>query len=69
MERVNGSLHLVLSDGADHQAILRRGVEAGVEILRFELVEPRLHEIFVRHAGPDAAEEVSQEPSAAGGRA
>ena len=30
--------------------------------LRFDLVEPRLHEIFVRHAGVDA-------PSAADGRA
>jgi len=52
-ERVNGGLHLVLHDGADHQAILRRGVQAGAEILRFELVEPRLHEIFIRHAGGD----------------
>ena len=35
----------------DHQAILHRGVAAGVRIDRFDLVEPRLHEIFVRHAG------------------
>jgi ABC-2 type transport system ATP-binding protein len=44
-------LHLLLREGADHQAILRRGIEAGARIHRFELVEPRLHEIFVRHAG------------------
>ncbi len=44
-------IHLVLKEGADHQAILRRGVAAGVRIDRFDLVEPRLHEIFVRHAG------------------
>jgi ABC-2 type transport system ATP-binding protein len=44
-------IHLVLKEGADHQAILRRGVESGATINRFELVEPRLHEIFVRHAG------------------
>jgi ABC-2 type transport system ATP-binding protein len=56
-ERVNGGLQLMLREGADHQAILRRGVEAGVQILRFELVEPRLHEIFVRHAGADAADD------------
>jgi ABC-2 type transport system ATP-binding protein len=43
--------HLLLRDGADHQDVLRRGVEAGIRIDRFELVEPRLHEIFVRHAG------------------
>jgi len=54
VERVNGGLHLMLSEGADHQAILRRGVSAGATILRFDLVEPRLHEIFVRHAGADA---------------
>ena len=43
--------HLLLAEGVDGQAVLRRGVEAGAEIHRFELVEPRLHEIFVRHAG------------------
>jgi len=54
VERDNGALHLFLREGADHQAILRRGVQSGVRILRFDLVEPRLHEIFVRHAGADA---------------
>jgi ABC-2 type transport system ATP-binding protein len=45
-------VQLVLAEGADHQAILKRGVTApGVRIDRFDLVEPRLHEIFVRHAG------------------
>jgi ABC-2 type transport system ATP-binding protein len=52
---VEGSVHLQLADGADHQAILRRGVEAGATIYRFDLVEPRLHEIFVRHAGDASA--------------
>jgi ABC-2 type transport system ATP-binding protein len=54
---VNGTTLLRLRDGADHQAILRRGVEAGATIYRFDLVEPRLHEIFVRHVGASAAEE------------
>jgi hypothetical protein len=66
---VNGSLHLVLKDGADHQAVLRRGVAAGAEILRFEVVEPRLHEIFVRHAGADAAEAEPEMPASRGARA
>jgi ABC-2 type transport system ATP-binding protein len=48
---VEDGIHLVLREGADHQAILHRGVAAGVRIDRFDLVEPRLHEIFVRHAG------------------
>jgi ABC-2 type transport system ATP-binding protein len=51
VERVEGTLHLVLSDPSAHQAVLRRAVAAGAEILRFDLVEPRLHEIFVRHVG------------------
>jgi ABC-2 type transport system ATP-binding protein len=54
VERVNGGLHLLLRDGADHQPILERAVASGARILRFDLVEPRLHEIFVRHAGGDA---------------
>jgi ABC-2 type transport system ATP-binding protein len=44
-------VYLLLRPGADHQEILRRGVAAGAHIDRFDLVEPRLHEIFVRHAG------------------
>ena len=54
IERVNGGLHLMLREGADHQPILERAVSSGARILRFDLVEPRLHEIFVRHAGRDA---------------
>ena len=51
-ESVADGTHLVLREDADHQAILRRGVAAGAVIHRFELLEPRLHEIFVRHAAP-----------------
>jgi len=65
-----GGVHLVLREGASSDEILRRGVAAGVSISRFELVEPRLHEIFVRHVGPAAAEEagipVGAFPSLAG---
>ncbi|HCK90134.1 MAG TPA: ABC transporter [Gemmatimonadetes bacterium] len=50
----NGELHLILKEGADHQSILKRGLEYGVKIFRFDLVEPRLHEIFVRHAGTES---------------
>jgi ABC-2 type transport system ATP-binding protein len=70
VEVVNGAVHLVLHEGADHQAILRRGVEAGATIYRFDLVEPRLHEIFVRRVGDAAAEDAGLPRSAAmgGGR-
>lgn len=54
IESINGGLRLILRDGADHQAILRRGVSADARILRFDLVESRLHDIFVRHAGAGA---------------
>lgn len=53
-ERVEGTLHLVLRDPNAHQDVLRSALAAGAEILRFDLVEPRLHEIFVRHVGADA---------------
>lgn len=70
IEAANGVTHLLLRDGADHQAILRRGVAAGATIYRFDLVEPRLHEIFVRRVGDAAAEEagVPQQASRGGGR-
>ncbi len=51
IRQAEDGVHLVLKEGADHQEILRRGVAAGARIDRFDLVEPRLHEIFVRHAG------------------
>ncbi|MEQ9401327.1 MAG: ATP-binding cassette domain-containing protein [Longimicrobiales bacterium] len=55
VEAHGSALHLLLHDGADHQAVLRRGVSSGAVIHRFDLIQPRLHEIFVRHAGADAA--------------
>jgi ABC-2 type transport system ATP-binding protein len=62
IEAFEGGAFLTLREGADHQAILRRGVEAGVRIDRFDLVEPRLHEIFVRHAGEPNEDEASTDP-------
>ena len=69
IEAHGAGVHLLLRDGADHQAILRRGVDAGAIIHRFDLVEPRLHEIFVRHAGSDAAADagIPDTPALAGG--
>jgi ABC-2 type transport system ATP-binding protein len=40
-----------LTAGADPQAILRRALETGVTIDRFELTEPSLREIFLERAG------------------
>jgi ABC-2 type transport system ATP-binding protein len=64
---VDGTLMLRLRDGADHQAILRRAVESGATIYRFDLVEPRLHEIFVRHVGAAAAADAGVPMASVGG--
>ena len=69
IEQVNGGVHLILNEGADHQAILRRGVEARAEILRFDLVEPRLHDIFVRYAGADSVGDAGMPTTTGGVRA
>jgi len=54
-EQTGAGVRIQLQEGADPQPILDRAVASGARISRFELVEPRLHEIFVRHAGPAVA--------------
>ena len=54
-ERTGKTMRVRVREGGDPQALLRRGVQAGADIHRFELVEPKLHEIFVRYAGEEAA--------------
>jgi len=46
-----GEVRVMLAPAADPQSLLRRAMDAGVRMERFEVVEPRLHEIFVKHAG------------------
>lgn len=55
IEHTETGVRIRLRDGEDPQAILHRAVSAGVRISRFEIVEPTLHEVFVRHVGEDAA--------------
>lgn len=57
VEAASEGVRVQLRPGADAQALLQRAVAAGVRIFRFELVEPTLHEIFVRHAGDGGWEE------------
>ncbi len=57
VERTDSGVRVLLQEGEDPQAILRSALKAGVHIRRFEIVEPTLHEVFVRHVGEDAAEE------------
>jgi ABC-2 type transport system ATP-binding protein len=45
---------VLLADGADAQDLLRRLVESGARITRFEQVEPSLHDIFLQKVGEGA---------------
>ncbi|HEX9704596.1 MAG TPA: ATP-binding cassette domain-containing protein [Gemmatimonadales bacterium] len=47
---------LELAAGADPQEILRRLVESGARLSRFEIAAPSLHKVFVDLVGPDAAQ-------------
>jgi ABC-2 type transport system ATP-binding protein len=46
-----------LAAGADPQQLLRRVVETGAPIQRFELVQPSLHQIFLEKVGASGVEE------------
>jgi ABC-2 type transport system ATP-binding protein len=46
-----------LAPGADPQQLLRRVLETGAPIQRFELVQPSLHQIFLEKVGASGVEE------------
>ena len=46
-----------LAPGADPQLLLRRVMETGAPIQRFELVQPSLHQIFLEKVGASGVEE------------
>jgi ABC-2 type transport system ATP-binding protein len=59
VERVDDSnrfFEIALHKGADPQALLRRLVEAGAVVQRFELVQPSLHQIFLEKVGAKGVE-------------
>ncbi|MBI4539618.1 MAG: ATP-binding cassette domain-containing protein [Gemmatimonadetes bacterium] len=51
MEPKDGAVHVTLRAGTDQQLLLQRAVDAGIRLHRFQVVEPGLREIFIRHAG------------------
>jgi ABC-2 type transport system ATP-binding protein len=51
------ALELTLSDGADPRALLARLVGAGVGLVRFEVVEPSLQQVFIDRVGTMPIEE------------
>jgi ABC-2 type transport system ATP-binding protein len=46
-----------MADGADPQVLLRRIVEAGASVQRFEMIQPSLHQIFLEKVGATGVEE------------
>ncbi|MBI1809251.1 MAG: ATP-binding cassette domain-containing protein [Gemmatimonadetes bacterium] len=59
VERVDDSnrfFEIALQKGADPQALLRRLVDAGAVVQRFELVQPSLHQIFLEKVGATGVE-------------
>jgi len=56
VERVGYAHHLTLGPRTDGDRILAAAVAEGVSLRRFELLEPSLREIFVRHAGDAPSE-------------
>ena len=55
-EMVNGAVHIPMQSRVSHDRLLAAAVSEGVSLRRFEVLEPRLHEIFVRHAGEQSSE-------------
>lgn len=53
----NRFFEIELAPGADPQRLLRRLIEAGAAIHRFELVQPSLHQIFLQKVGASGVEE------------
>ncbi|MDB4915336.1 MAG: transporter related protein [Gemmatimonadetes bacterium] len=53
----NRYYEIELAPGADAQVLLRRVVETGALIQRFELVQPSLHQIFLAKVGATGVEE------------
>lgn len=55
VERIDSGVRVQLREGEDPHHLLERAVAAGAKIRRFQLMEPRLHEIFVRHVTEERA--------------
>ncbi|MDX6694523.1 MAG: type transport system ATP-binding protein [Blastocatellia bacterium] len=51
VERHSDDLEALLAAGADAQALLKRLVDAGARVSKFELVEPSLNDIFIAKVG------------------
>ncbi len=55
-DETNNFFEIELAPAADAQVLLRRLIEAGASIDRFELVRPSLHQIFLQRVGASGIE-------------
>jgi ABC-2 type transport system ATP-binding protein len=53
----NRYIEIELVAGADPQSLLKRVIETGAAIQRFERVQPSLHQIFLQRVGATGVEE------------
>ena len=53
----NRFFEIELVPGADPQALLKRIVESGASVQRFEMIQPSLHQIFLQKVGAQGVEE------------
>ena len=53
----NRFFEIVLATGADPQELLRRVMATGVQLRRFEMISPSLHQIFLERVGATGVEE------------
>src|SRR4029079_6054878 len=56
-EHQNRFFEIKLAPGADPQVLLRRLVESGASVQRFEMIQPSLHQIFLQKVGATVIEE------------
>ncbi|HMF56449.1 MAG TPA: ATP-binding cassette domain-containing protein [Pyrinomonadaceae bacterium] len=54
IERHSDEVEALLAEGASAQTLLKRLIDAGATVTKFELVEPSLHDIFVERVRSDS---------------
>ena len=57
LDENNRFFEIEIAKGADEQVLLRRLLEAGGRVRRFERVQPSLHQIFLQRVGATGVEE------------
>jgi ABC-2 type transport system ATP-binding protein len=56
VEKIDSGVRVQLREGSEPHTLLERAVAGNARIRRFQLMEPRLHEIFVRHVTAEREE-------------